>query len=1334
MAPSSSSSSAQKKKDLKQGSLFSFFSKKKQHPTVGEADHGPTKKGPITSFPKDGTGTKSTASPKHVPSSSPSSSVPDEGGPGRSSSSNNKSTRQSRPPPATAKPQQVATNNSLWKKVKLNARIAVYWQDDRRFYACQVLKQREAGSATFFLRYEDGEQEWLDLSRERFKLLHDEDGVEDEEDEDESDEDLNGTNRRRKASGTTAGTKRRRQIQDNEDSEDENEWQDDEDDDGGSDFEAPEDGQQDDDDDDEMDDDHWMVTDDEEAYDASQANKTKRPKKKARNVTRELKKTSGISLKVTKHGQESLTSGQKPHTSSSVSPNSPSLTPMALKEGKSGTVEANTTSIALKTPLRNFSHTVSPLTTSSQKSRDTAGEALTAAASTSYKSSLPSSATPSTKVTPTSATTEDAPLEFVRGVVNPRGSHVHNHLKFLRRPKDAQGRSPDHPQYDSRTLLVNKADWDAVNGGKMTEAVQQWWDLKAQYFDTVLLFKTGKFYEMFHMDADIGVSVLGLIYMKGHVAHSGFPEISYGTMADRLVRAGYKVARVEQTETPEQLKKRNDDNRRRNAKTAKTAKVVNREVCSILTLGTRTFCALDDESALMNEEGSKDGTTMNVGGCGPLLAVCETLVEADSHNGVVTERIDGEDDDDNVRPVCEYGITIVDAIRGTVTLGQFADDVLRSRMHTLLTAFAPSEILVQGRKNASCSGASPTLLSLLRAHQSNSRTPCRLEIIHEEESFPKSTALDPEHRRQLERGRSVIHPWHVQETIEELHRKRYYPRASRQASNKSVARWPPVLKAVVEGGANLCLSSFGATLFYLQRNLIDHELLSMGIVKAYVPQASPPIQRSEGQPLQPSPLAELGKSQGEAGNPSNELEANPLYMIPQTSANVSDANLVETEEQITYMSLDGTTLHNLEILTNAVDFKVAGSLWGRINYTKSPHGARMLRAWLLRPLFRKNDIDRRADAVQEMVAGAGNLALKQVRQVVLSKIGDLERLLSRVHSMGAGVSYSSNGDNDDEATATDYHPNERAVLYCGPTYTKRKVGDFSKVLNGLRRACQIPDIFADMDVARNGLLFKLVRLAKDGGCFPDMVDALDWYFENFDCDKAANGMFELAPGCDPVYDQARNDIQRIKDDLERYREDICNELQPRHVARSSWKYINTKPDSKDKYLIELPASVNVPHDFFVMGKRGSGQKQVNKYRTPVVEELVKELEQALELREVRKAKGMQLVFARFDAQRSLWAAAAHATSILDALGSLSCLAGNPGYCRPEILDCPARKQPSICIKQGRHPCVEHTFQTSEFIPNDLTLGPADVDDEDSARLLLLSGKYSSHCEGLAFHR
>ena len=42
---------------------------------------------------------------------------------------------------------------------------------------------------------------------------------------------------------------------------------------------------------------------------------------------------------------------------------------------------------------------------------------------------------------------------------------------------------------------------------------------------TILFFKMGKFYELYNMDADIGVSELNLVYMKGEQAHAGFPEV-----------------------------------------------------------------------------------------------------------------------------------------------------------------------------------------------------------------------------------------------------------------------------------------------------------------------------------------------------------------------------------------------------------------------------------------------------------------------------------------------------------------------------------------------------------------------------------------------------------------------------------------------------------------------------------------------------------------------------------------------------------------------------------------------------------------------------------------
>jgi DNA mismatch repair ATPase MutS len=46
------------------------------------------------------------------------------------------------------------------------------------------------------------------------------------------------------------------------------------------------------------------------------------------------------------------------------------------------------------------------------------------------------------------------------------------------------------------------------------QAMRQWWELKSNRFDCVLFFKVGKFYELYHMDAVIGVSELSLTYMR----------------------------------------------------------------------------------------------------------------------------------------------------------------------------------------------------------------------------------------------------------------------------------------------------------------------------------------------------------------------------------------------------------------------------------------------------------------------------------------------------------------------------------------------------------------------------------------------------------------------------------------------------------------------------------------------------------------------------------------------------------------------------------------------------------------------------------------------------
>ena len=76
----------------------------------------------------------------------------------------------------------------------------------------------------------------------------------------------------------------------------------------------------------------------------------------------------------------------------------------------------------------------------------------------------------------------------------------YSYYDFLKKSnrRDAQGRKMTDPEYDPTTLkLPNKVTNKA--GKEVTAAKVQWWKFKSENFDCCLLFKQGKFYEVFEM-------------------------------------------------------------------------------------------------------------------------------------------------------------------------------------------------------------------------------------------------------------------------------------------------------------------------------------------------------------------------------------------------------------------------------------------------------------------------------------------------------------------------------------------------------------------------------------------------------------------------------------------------------------------------------------------------------------------------------------------------------------------------------------------------------------------------------------------------------------------
>ncbi|MBQ9878217.1 MAG: DNA mismatch repair protein MutS [Bacteroidales bacterium] len=93
-----------------------------------------------------------------------------------------------------------------------------------------------------------------------------------------------------------------------------------------------------------------------------------------------------------------------------------------------------------------------------------------------------------------------------------------------------------------------------------TPLLKQYFGIKAQYPDTILLYRVGDFYECYSDDAITISKVLGIVLTKRSNGDSdtpmaGFPHHALNVYLPKLVRAGYKAAVCDQLEDPSKAKK-----------------------------------------------------------------------------------------------------------------------------------------------------------------------------------------------------------------------------------------------------------------------------------------------------------------------------------------------------------------------------------------------------------------------------------------------------------------------------------------------------------------------------------------------------------------------------------------------------------------------------------------------------------------------------------------------------------------------------------------------------------------------------------------------------------
>ncbi|XP_041802943.1 DNA mismatch repair protein Msh6 [Chelmon rostratus] len=775
----------------------------------------------------------------------------------------------------------------------------------------------------------------------------------------------------------------------------------------------------------------------------------------------------------------------------------------------------------------------------------------------------------------------------------------HEKLEWLQdgRRKDSGRRRQTEDDYDPTTLYVPE---DFLN--RNTPGMRRWWQLKSNMFDTVIFYKVGKFYELYHMDAVIGVNELGLTFMKGTWAHSGFPEIGFGRFSDVLVQKGYKVARVEQTETPEMMETRC----KTMAKPTKFDRVVRREVCRIITRGTQTYSVLDGAPS---ESQSKF-----------LLSVKEKA-------------------EDESSGCCRtYGVSFVDTSVGYFHVGQFPDDRHCSRLRTLIAHFAPAEVLFE-KGNLSVETRKILKSSLSSALQ---------------EGLNAGTQF-----------------WDAQKTLKTLSEEDYFSETAGKDQGTGNSFLPALLKKMTSESDSLCLtpkegyelalSALGGCIFYLKKCLVDQELLSMANFEEYVPVD-----------------VEMEKAAG------------PASFFAQTRQR---------------MVLDGVTLANLEIFQNGSG-GTEGTLLERLDTCSSPFGKRLLKQWLCAPLCNPTSIKDRLDAVEDLMG-----AQAQATEVsdLLKKLPDLERLLSKIHSIGTPLKGQD-------------HPDSRAVLYEEVTYSKRKIADFLSALEGFKTMQEIISVLAPVSgECRSALLRQVVGLRNEkDGLFPDFSAELRRWETAFDHQKArTTGVISPKAGFDPEYDQALTGIKNCERELQDYLD-----RQKKRLGCKSMAYWGT---GRNRYQMEVPDSVserNIPEEYEVK----STKKGWKRYVTKESERLFSELQGFEEKRDAALKDCMRRLFYNFDKNYRDWKTGVECMAVLDVLLALSRYSqgGDGPMTRPEVVLPEGDDQvaPFLDLTGSRHPCVTKTFFGDDFIPNDIYIGcPGGGEDEGEgdASCVLVTG-------------
>ncbi len=369
-----------------------------------------------------------------------------------------------------------------------------------------------------------------------------------------------------------------------------------------------------------------------------------------------------------------------------------------------------------------------------------------------------------------------------------------------------------------------------------------------------------------------------------------------------------------------------------------------------------------------------------------------------------------------------------------------------------------------------------------------------------------------------------------------------------------------------------------------------------------------------------------------------------LYLKSTQKRELSHVTALTHRDDSDILILDESTRRNLELVENLVDGSPRGTLLSVLDQTHSPMGGRLLRDWIQRPLSRREPIQDRLDAVEEL---AFRTRTRGDLEDALARIRDLDRLVAK-------LTFGRANPRDLTSLATSL----RGVAAAIATGAE---------LNAPLLRAQIKSLDAHEKLA-DRILETLV-----------------------DSPPAIAGEGDLVrPGVDAQVDELRSLHTGGKEAIAR--------IESHERERTGIASLKVRYNRVFGYYIEItrPNLHLVPEDYIRRQTVVSGERFVTAELKDFEERVLRAEEHLLEReKEIFGA----LVQEALGCVKSLQATS-RAIAVIDVVAALAEVAQRLNYVKPRLSG-----EGELVYREGRHPVVESSTE-NPFVANDLVFGPA----------------------------